>query len=40
MQKRKKKLAKEQLRAKEWRIIEGQAEARRGQLPAATLAAA
>jgi serine/threonine-protein phosphatase 2A regulatory subunit B' len=33
MQKRKKKLGKEQQRAKVWRIIEGQAEQRRQQLP-------
>ena len=32
MQKRKKKAAKEQLRAKEWKVIEGQAEQRRQQL--------
>ena len=32
MQKRKKKLAKEQLRAKEWKIIETQAEQRRQQM--------
>ena len=39
MQKRKKKLAKEQLRAKEWKVIEGQAEANRSQQAAATQAA-